>query len=261
MKYIGSLVSSIGEIKNALQELFIEDQSLKHKHVRYNEGSFYLHSGKLSRFGFRYGSSNRKKKQENGKKKAYELFQERYPALYSNYSPHFNFGVIKQMFNLRCKDGLLLASDFHDMCTKYLRDYDCYISDYFKKKYEGVLDKMIKIYLKYDVFVFGHKHTQESSSGDSFIRDFFLFLRDLKNVNISQGHVILYEMMVSLHSHYRRRRLSDYSIEKNYKFKPNNTYKNPNSLISHLDALEGDPCHKKVKWFADNNVDVLFYDD
>ncbi|MCP3968307.1 MAG: hypothetical protein GY750_15650 [Lentisphaerae bacterium] len=261
MKYIGSLDSSIKEIKDALEGLFSENPSFRNKHVRYKEGAFYLHSGKFSRFGFGYGSDDRRSKQEEGKEKAYELFTRKYPPVYSSRFPRFSFNVIDQQFRILRRRNLLLAGEFYNICNVYLRDYDRYIPDSFKAECEHVLNEMFKIYSACDAFVFGHKHTEEKSSGHSFIRDFFVFLRDLKNINISQGHVVFYEILVSLHSHYRRRALSNYDLEENYEFNPDETYKNPNSLIQHLDALRGDRNHHKVKWFADNNIDVLFYDD
>ncbi|MCP3965707.1 MAG: hypothetical protein GY750_15235 [Lentisphaerae bacterium] len=280
MKYIGAMNSKVKDIEENLLGIFRDKIKYMQENVRFDNNSFYFHDSISLGFS-KDRKLKRTQKEKAGKTKALEFIESKFPQN-SSYNPNFKFDNFHLQFG---KDNYLpgdklTGGNFLKLCRAYLQEYKNKIENSFKRKAEVVLKQMFQIYKQNHIFVLGHEHSHNKSPAFSFLKDFFIYIRDQKNIDISKGHALWYEKLMTLHNSYQRRNTiytgedgAQYKPVQNGKnttyvkddteFKPIKNYQNPNRLDNHLDFLQKySPSSYSVgKWFVDSRVRTLFYDD
>ncbi|MCP3965712.1 MAG: hypothetical protein GY750_15260 [Lentisphaerae bacterium] len=258
--------NTVTEISNNLENIIRVNNKYKSRHVRYSEeNGFYFHDS-IS-FGFGHAAlESRNSKRTAAKEKIYQYFLKQFPQLYTRYDHDFCFSRFENEIRRASHGGMITGEALSYLCKVYLRIHQKSVS-HFHMFYGGVLSKMYSLYREHDVIIIGHNHSIHECRGDSFLKDFLLWLQVKKNINTSRNHVLMHEILMSLHSHYRRRKLSDYSPESEYHFQYDPSFENPNSIANHMDFLSQLPGEKpfitsnKLDWYLQNLENVYFYDD
>ncbi|QSH42054.1 hypothetical protein P0136_04835 [Lentisphaerota bacterium ZTH] len=262
---IGLLSSEVSEIKNRLEQIFQENSKFALSHVRYTvENGFYFHNS-WGGFG-KTAARNREQKRRAAKIKLFEYFQNKFPELYSRHFNYFRFNAFTRALNSFCAGETITGRGFQQACQEYLNRRQT-VTRAFRNSFGNILARVKLLYDNSDVMLFGHRHDIRECRGHSFLKDFLLRLRNVNHIDTSRNHIIFFELLMSLHSHYQRRRISNYNPESSYHFEYDQNYENPNSMRRHMDFLAGLQgensaiLRDKTSWFLNNLENVYFFDD
>ncbi len=220
MKLIAKSNYTVQEMSNNLNAILDADNKYNDRHVRFKNDTLYFHSGKPSNW---FNTHDRESKRKKGSEEVHKFFKMQFTQRSSLY----------QQFK-RTIPSVITGRILKRLCDNYLQNYRRLLRTCQNDK-ESVLEQVYEIYRQNDVIVLGSSHGDDNSRAHSFLKDFLIFLKKKKKKNISKGHTIFYELNISLYSHYKRRKISDYSPD--YKFIPKPHNKNPNNLSKHLDDI------------------------
>ncbi|MCP3942017.1 MAG: hypothetical protein GY710_11105 [Desulfobacteraceae bacterium] len=249
MKKIGTMASSVEEISNTLDAIIRENNKYNTRHIRFKNDIFYFHTG-IGRIG--YGGDDRKAKRKAGTDNIRNFFYNWLRTIRTDQMFEKRFlWKMNHIEWIKGRDLKTLCNYFHSFSQQPPKSY---------KQYEPILQQAYQLYKNNDVIILGGSHGEEDCRGLSFLKTFFEFLKWKRVADISTGHIIFYEIFLSLQSHYERRKISNYDLKENYQFKYHPHYENPNELQKFFKDLSLKH-YSIATWFIRQNIKMMFYDD